>query len=116
MNSKLSSRDRRVFRVRRKLKQPVDTGRLRLSVFRSNQHIYAQIIDAAQGLTVAEANSKVLAPSGKKSDQAKEVGKALADKALKAGVSKVYFDRGSYRYHGRIKALADGAREGGLVF
>ncbi len=114
--SRMSTKTRRTFRVRRKLKQPVDTGRLRLSVFRSNQHIYAQIIDAAKGTTVAEANSKVLNPSGKKADQAKEVGKALADKALAAGVSKVYFDRGSYRYHGRIKALAEGAREGGLVF
>jgi large subunit ribosomal protein L18 len=114
--SRISSKARRVFRVRRKLKQPVDTGRLRLSVFRSNQHIYAQIIDSAKGVTVAEANSKVLNPTGKKSDQAKEVGKALASKAVAAGVSKVYFDRGSYRYHGRIKALAEGAREGGLVF
>ncbi len=114
--SRLSANDRRKFRVRRNLKTSIDTGRLRLSVFRSSRYIYAQIIDTRQGVTVAEANSKTISASGKKVDQAKEVGKALAEKAVKAGVSKVYFDRGAYRYHGRIKALADGAREGGLVF
>jgi large subunit ribosomal protein L18 len=114
--SRLSTHNRRVMRVRRKLKQPVDTGRLRLTVFRSNQYIYAQIIDASQGTTVVEANSRTLGAAGKKAEQAKEVGKALAKKALEAGVKNVYFDRGGYRYHGRIKALADGAREGGLNF
>jgi large subunit ribosomal protein L18 len=116
MSSRLSSSDRRVLRVRRKLKQPVETGRLRLCVFRSSRYIYAQIIDSRQGLTVAEANSKTAAISGNKTDQAKAVGVALAQKAIAAGVSKVYFDRGANRYHGRIKALADGAREGGLNF
>jgi large subunit ribosomal protein L18 len=116
MSSRLSSSDRRVLRVRRKLKQPIDTGRLRLCVFRSSRYIYAQIIDARQGVTVAEANSKTISASGNKTDQAKAVGLALAEKAVKAGVSKVYFDRGANRYHGRIKALADGAREGGLNF
>lgn len=114
--SRFSSSDRRKLRIRRKLQTPVDTGRLRLSVFRSSRYIYAQIIDTRNGLTLAEANSKTLPVTGKKTDQAKEVGKALAEKAVKAGVSKVYFDRGAYRYHGRIKALADGAREGGLNF
>jgi large subunit ribosomal protein L18 len=116
MMSRLSNIDRRRLRVRRNLKTPIDTGRLRLSVFRSSRYIYAQIIDTRSGVTVAEANSKTLSASGKKTDQAKEVGKALAEKAVKAGVNKVYFDRGAYRYHGRIKALADGAREGGLSF
>lgn len=114
--SRLSNTDRRRLRVRQNLKTPIDTGRLRLSVFRSSRYIYAQIIDTKNGITVAEANSKTLSVSGKKTDQAKEVGKALAEKAVKVGVNKVYFDRGAYRYHGRIKALADGAREGGLVF
>jgi large subunit ribosomal protein L18 len=116
MMSRLSNTERRRLRVRRNLKAPVDTGRLRLSVFRSSRFIYAQIIDSRSGVTLVEANSKTLGVSGKKTDQAKEVGKALAEKATKAGVNKVYFDRGSYRYHGRIKALADGAREGGLSF
>jgi large subunit ribosomal protein L18 len=85
-------------------------------VFRSAKHVYAQIIDDAKGVTVAEANSKSLAPSGKKTDQAKAVGAALAERAIAAGIRRVVFDRGPYRYHGRVKALAEGAREGGLEF
>jgi large subunit ribosomal protein L18 len=85
-------------------------------VFRSAKHVYAQIIDDANGVTVAEANSKSLAPTGKKTDQAKAVGAALAERALAAGIRRVVFDRGPYRYHGRVKALAEGAREGGLEF
>jgi large subunit ribosomal protein L18 len=108
--------ERRKLRTRRKLKRPVDSGRLRLSVFRSSRHIYAQLIDVARGHTVAEANSKSLGLSGKKTDQAKIVGKVLAERAIGAGVKDVIFDRGPYKYHGRVKALAEGAREGGLNF
>lgn len=110
------TRERRLLRSRRKLQRPVATERLRLSVFRSAKHIYAQVIDPAQGRTVAEANSKTLGVTGNKTEQAAAVGKAVAERATQAGVKKVVFDRGAYRYHGRIKALADGAREGGLEF
>jgi large subunit ribosomal protein L18 len=111
-----SAKERRTFRTRRSIKRPVATDRLRLTVFRSAKHIYAQIIDDVAGLTVAEANSKSLAATGKKADQAKTVGAAVAERAIAAGVTRVVFDRGPYRYHGRVKALADGAREGGLEF
>jgi large subunit ribosomal protein L18 len=114
--AQLSRIERRSLRTRRRLKRPVDTGRLRLSVFRSSKYIYAQIIDTRKGHTLAEANSKALASKGNKTEQAKAVGQALAERAKAAGVSKVVFDRGAFRYHGRIKALADGAREGGLEF
>lgn len=107
---------RRKLRTRSKLRRPVKTDRLRLTVFRSSKHIYAQLIDDNKGLTVAEANSKTLAAAGDKTTQAKAVGLALAEKAKAAGIEKVVFDRGAYRYHGRIKALAEGAREGGLSF
>lgn len=110
------TKERRLLRSRRKLKRPVATERLRLSVFRSAKHIYAQVIDPAQGRTVAEANSKTLGMGGNKTEQAAAVGKAIAERAAQAGVKKIVFDRGAYRYHGRIKALADGAREGGLEF
>lgn len=109
-------KERRANRTRRRLRRPVETNRLRLSVFRSAKHIYAQVIDDDHGRTVAEANSKTLAPKGNKTDQAKEVGKLLAERAVAAGVTSVVFDRGSFRYHGRVKALAEGAREGGLEF
>ena len=112
----LTAKERRTFRTRRAIARPVATDRLRLSVFRSAKHVYAQIIDDAKGVTVAEANSKSLAPSGRKTDQAKAVGQALAERALAAGIRRVVFDRGPYRYHGRVKALAEGAREGGLEF
>ncbi|HEX7021722.1 MAG TPA: 50S ribosomal protein L18 [Trueperaceae bacterium] len=112
----LSTKERRQYRTRRRLKRPVETGRMRLSVFRSARYIYAQVIDDRNGRTLAEANSRTLDAAGDKTAQAREVGKALAEKALAAGVKDVVFDRGSYRYHGRVKALADGAREGGLNF
>lgn len=114
--ARLARETRRRFRTRRRLKRPVDTGRMRLSVFRSSKHIYAQIIDERKGHTLAQANSKAVAAKGSKVEQAKAVGAALAERAKAAGVDKVIFDRGSYRYHGRVKALADGAREGGLEF
>lgn len=115
MNSAIR-RERRSNRTRRRLRRPVHTDRLRLSVFRSSKHIYAQIIDDTTGATVAEANSKSLAASGNKTDQATQVGKELAKRALDKGVKSVIFDRGPFKYHGRIKALAEGAREGGLDF
>jgi len=85
-------------------------------VFRSSRYIYAQLIDDRSGCTVAEANSRSLTPEGSKMDQARAVGLALAERAQQVGVTRVVFDRGRYRYHGRVKALAEGAREGGLVF
>lgn len=112
----LTARDRRTYRTRRRIVRPVATDRARLTVFRSARHIYAQVIDDARGVTVAAANSKSLAPSGDKTAQAKAVGAALAERALAAGVRRVVFDRGPFRYHGRVKALAEGAREGGLEF
>lgn len=105
---------RRRLRTRRRLKTPVESGRMRLSVFRSSRYIYAQIING--GRTLAEANSKSLGLSGNKTEQARAVGKAVAERALAAGVERVTFDRGACRYHGRIKALAEAAREGGLHF
>lgn len=90
-------------------------GRPRLSVFRSNQHIYAQVIDDATGTTLAAAGSKAL-KTGTKSDTAAAVGQAIAQAAKAKGVTQVVFDRGQYKYHGRVKALADAAREGGLDF
>lgn len=93
------------------------TDRPRLSVFRSNARIYAQIIDDNDGRTLAAAGSIEPALRGtSKTDAATAVGKLLAERAKAAGVSKVVFDRGGYLYHGRVKALADGAREGGLEF
>ncbi|MFE7084951.1 50S ribosomal protein L18 [Sphingobacterium spiritivorum] len=92
--------------------------RPRLSVFRSNKGIYAQIIDDVAGVTLVSASSasKDFAASGNKVDQSKAVGKLVAEKAIAAGINKVVFDRNGYLYHGRIKSLAEGAREGGLDF
>lgn len=112
----LNAKQRRTFRTRRRIRRPVDNGRMRLSVFRSARYIYAQVIDDRTGRTVAEANSKSLDASGDKTAQANQVGKAVAERARAEGVTRVVFDRGPYRYHGRVKALADGAREGGLEF
>lgn len=111
---------RRANRVRRTLRR-VGGGRPRLSVFRSSKHIYAQIIDDTQGLTLAAASTldKDLRAAGKTGADmaaATAVGELIASRAQKAGVKDVVFDRGPYLYHGRIKALADGAREGGLNF
>ncbi|MGC9610997.1 MAG: 50S ribosomal protein L18 [Minisyncoccia bacterium] len=105
---------RRRNRVRARIKNV--SAKLRLSVFRSNTHIYAQIIDDASGKTLVSASSLELKDKKKikKADIAKEVGKNLAGKALKAGIKETAFDRGSYRYHGRVKALAEAVREGGL--
>lgn len=96
-------------------------GRLRLSVFRSSKHIYAQVIDDSKGTTLAAASSldkelKAKLKTGANVDAAKAVGELVAGRAVMAGVKEVVFDRGGYRYHGRVKALADAAREGGLSF
>src|SRR5215813_13358802 len=109
---------RRRQRVRAKLRRTAN-DRPRLSVFRSSKHIYAQVIDDTKGHTLAAASSlekevREKIKTGADKAAAAAVGKRLAERAKKAGVDKVVFDRGGYRYHGRIKALADGAREGGL--
>lgn len=89
----------------------------RLSVFRSNKHIFLQLIDDTTGKTIISASDlKITKKKLKKADIAKEIGKKLADLAMAKKIKKVVFDRGGYRYHGRIKAVADGAREGGLNF
>src|SRR5690625_215544 len=94
-------KERRANRTRRRLRRPVETGRLRLSIFRSAKHIYAQVIDDDKGVTVAAANSKALGLTGNKTEQAKKVGQAVAEAALAAGVKRVVFDRGAFKYHGR---------------
>ena len=104
-------------RIRRTIKGTPE--RPRLSVFRSNKQIYAQLIDDISGVTLAASSSAVKEfadMKNKKVDIAKEVGKAIAAKASQSGIQSVVFDRGGYLYHGRVKALAEGAREGGLKF
>ncbi|MFL0354087.1 50S ribosomal protein L18 [Xanthomarina sp. GH4-25] len=94
-------------------------ARPRLSVFRSNKEIYAQVIDDVSGKTISAASSRdkdISSAKGTKSEIAGLVGKAVAEKALKAGVDSISFDRGGYQYHGRVKSLAEGAREAGLKF
>jgi len=111
---------RRTNRVRNQVRR-VRSDRLRLSVFRSNKHIYAQIIDDSAGSTLVAASTRETAvcspsdPSANK-DAAAKVGTALAERAKEKGISEVRFDRGAARYHGRVAALADAARESGLVF
>lgn len=92
--------------------------RLRLAVFRSNKYIYAQIVDDEKGHTLVAACDREIKSSGKllKTKKAQLTGKLLAEKALKRGIKTVWFDRRDYKYHGRVKALAEGAREGGLKF
>ena len=101
-------------RIRRTIKGTSECPRL--SVFRSNKQIYAQLIDDVKGVTLASTSSAHIDAKGKKAELAKEVGKAIAVKANEAGIKAVVFDRGGYLYHGRVKALAEGAREGGLQF
>ncbi len=101
-------------RVRKKVQGTSDQPRL--CVFRSLKSIYAQIIDDSVGHTIASASSKEAATNNNKTASAEAVGKLIAEKAISSGISKVVFDRGGYKYHGRVKALADGAREGGLTF
>ena len=113
-NSKLEQRRRA--RVRRQIRRSAN-GRPRLSVFRSNKYVYAQVIDDLNGKTVASASSREEAvTAGANQEAAAAVGKLLAQRATEQGVKEVVFDRGPYLYHGRVKALAEAAREGGLAF
>lgn len=117
----LSKVERRL-RIRRRIRKRVSgtAQRPRLSVFRSNTNIYAQIIDDVTGVTIASASSSVKEIASKtnitKTEQARLVGQLAAKNAVEKGVTEVVFDRGGYLYHGRVKALADAAREGGLKF
>jgi large subunit ribosomal protein L18 len=110
--TKQQKRKRIQMRVRKKINGTPE--RPRLSVFRSNKGIYCQIIDDINGTTLAAAATNGV--SGNKTEQAAAVGKLIAERALAAGINTVVFDRSGYLYHGRVKALADGAREGGLQF
>jgi large subunit ribosomal protein L18 len=105
-------------RIKRSIRQKLSgtTERPRLSVFRSNTNIYAQIINDATGQTLVSANVKEVGLKGNNLAASAAVGKKIAEKALAAGISTVVFDRNGYLYHGKIKSLADGAREGGLQF
>jgi large subunit ribosomal protein L18 len=114
------STQKRAQRIRRKLKL-VSEGRPRLSVHRSSKHIYAQVIDDSQGRTLAAASTldkdvRASLKTGADTAAAAAIGKLVAERAVKAGVKEVVFDRGPYIFHGRVKALADAAREGGLTF
>jgi large subunit ribosomal protein L18 len=118
MARKITSTERRTQRTRTRIKANASDGRLRLSVFRSSKNISAQLIDDAKGVTIAAASSLEDAIKAKGSNKAgaAAVGKLIAERAIKAGQKKVVFDRGRYMFHGRVKALADAAREGGLDF
>ncbi|HVZ55157.1 MAG TPA: 50S ribosomal protein L18 [Chitinophagaceae bacterium] len=119
MNPKIKSQRRQNIRYRIRRKISGTTQKPRLSVFRSNAEIYAQIIDDNKGLTLASASSQdkdIKAQQGTKTEKSKLVGAAIARKAVELGLKEVVFDRGGYLYHGRVKAVADGAREAGLVF
>ena len=112
--------DRRRQRTRSAIQRKA-RGRVRLSVFRSSRHIYAQIIDDERGVTLASASTvesevRGSGKTGADKDAAAAVGKRIGERAVAAGVAEVVFDRGGYRYHGRVKALADAAREAGLSF
>ena len=113
-----TQKDSRRLRIKHSIRAKISgvAEKPRLSVFRSNAGIYAQIIDDVKGHTLAAASSKELGLTNGNVDNAKQVGAKLAEKALAAGVSTVVFDRNGYLYHGRVKAVAEGAREGGLKF
>lgn len=117
MSNKVSSRKKIQYRIRKKVS---GTSALpRLSVFRSNKDIYVQLIDDDNGATLAAASSRdkdIAAQKGTKTEKSKLVGEAIARKAKDLGLEAVVFDRGGYLYHGRVKSVADGAREGGLKF
>lgn len=118
MTKRISHFDKRKSRTRHRLGTTA-YGRPRLSVFRSGRHIYAQVIDDQAGVTLASASTNEKDAKVSKAwnaEAAGQVGKRVAERAVKAGVKQVVFDRGGYIYHGRIKALADAAREGGLEF
>ncbi len=120
LNKKVKARLRRKMRIRKRLSGTPE--RPRLAVFRSARHIYAQVIDDTKGVTLSAACSLSpeikdrLAECNGKTEVAKLVGELIAKRALEKGIKKVAFDRGGYKYHGRVKALADGAREAGLEF
>ena len=114
------TKNQRRARIKNRIRKIVSgtEARPRLTVFRSNKEIYAQIVDDVTGKTISAASSrdKDIAAKGNKVELAALVGKSIAEKALKAGVETIAFDRGGYLYHGRVKSLAEGAREGGLKF
>lgn len=117
MNNKASARQKIRYRIRKKIGGAA--AKPRLSVFRSNSDIYAQLIDDSNGVTLAAASSRqkdIQAQKAPKIEKSKMVGAAIATKAKELGISTVVFDRGGYIYHGRVKAVAEGAREAGLVF
>ncbi len=117
MNNKASARQKIRYRIRKRVVGV--SAKPRLSVFRSNTDIYAQLINDETGTTIAAASSRdkdIKAQKGNKSDKSKLVGNAIARKAVELGVGAVVFDRSGYIYHGRVKALAEGAREAGLQF
>ena len=117
MNSKVSSRQKIRYRIRKKISG--SATKPRLTVFRSNKDIYVQLIDDANGTTIASASSRqkdIAAQKANKVAMSKMVGEAIAKKSQELGIKDVVFDRSGYLYHGRIKAVADGAREGGLIF
>ncbi len=120
MRKQTTSKQRRQKRHQRvRVRVSGTSERPRLSVFRSLSHIYAQVIDDTVGHTLVAASSMEAAvrdQQGKKADKARQVGELLADRALEKGIRQVVFDRGGYRYHGRVKALAEGARKAGLQF
>jgi large subunit ribosomal protein L18 len=109
-----NQKQKRLNRVRAKIAKNI--GIPRLSVFRSNQHIWAQVIDDKHGKTLASASSKKVEATGTKTDIASAVGKAIAEVAVSKKIINIRFDRGLYKYHGRVKALADAARAAGLKF
>lgn len=119
LHPKTSGRLKRKNRVKKKI-HGVGSNRPRLSVFRSNRHVCAQIIDDEKGTTLVSVSTQEKAFAGKTNagncEGAKEIGKVLAERALAKSIKEVMFDRGGFLYHGRVKALADGAREGGLQF
>lgn len=119
MNPKVKSQRRQNIRYRIRRKISGTTAKPRLSVYRSNAEIYAQLIDDTKGETLAAASSRdkeIAAQKVTKSEKGKLVGAAIARKATELGIKDVTFDRGGYLYHGRVKSVADGAREGGLLF
>ena len=119
MNGKVKTQRRKNIRYRIRRKVAGVTSKPRLSIFRSNADIYAQLIDDTKGETIASASSRdkdIAAQKITKSEKSKLVGAAIARKATELGLTTVVFDRGGYLYHGRVKAVADGAREGGLNF
>ena len=105
-------------KIKRRIRKKINgtSSMPRLAIFRSNKNIYAQCIDDVNGVTLASASSRAVSTDGNKTDVAKAVGLALAEKAKAVGISGIVFDRGGNLYHGRVKALADGVREGGLTF